>query len=78
MPTPPIRVIIGDCVSCMRQMDENSIDAIVTDPPYDLTSKDKRDPRRASPSEQQRRHRLRQDGALAQPSAPGAARDRVT
>jgi DNA modification methylase len=57
MPTPPIRVIIGDCVSCMRQMAENSIDAIVTDPPYDLTSKDKRDPRRASPSEQQRRNR---------------------
>ena len=28
------RVICGDCVTIMGEMDENSIDAIVTDPPY--------------------------------------------
>lgn len=28
----------GDCIELMRAMDENSVDAIVTDPPYDLTS----------------------------------------
>lgn len=34
MPTP--RVIHGDCIDEMRKMDEASIDAIVTDPPYGL------------------------------------------
>lgn len=30
-------VICGDCLDVMRGMDENSIDAIVTDPPYGLS-----------------------------------------
>ena len=29
-------VIVGDCIEAMRAMPENSIDAIVTDPPYGL------------------------------------------
>jgi DNA modification methylase len=31
-----VRIIEGDCIDVMRQMDEASIDAIVTDPPYGL------------------------------------------
>jgi hypothetical protein len=31
-----VRIIEGDCLEVMRQMDEASIDAIVTDPPYGL------------------------------------------
>jgi len=27
---------LGDCIQVMSQMDENSIDAIVTDPPFGL------------------------------------------
>lgn len=30
------KVIHGDCIEVMQQMEENSIDAIVTDPPYGL------------------------------------------
>jgi len=29
-------VICGDCVEVMREMDENSVDTIITDPPYGL------------------------------------------
>ena len=35
-------VINGDCLEVMRKMDENSIDTIITDPPYHLTSITKR------------------------------------
>ena len=31
------KVITGDCRDIMRGMDENSVDAIVTDPPYGLS-----------------------------------------
>jgi len=31
-------VHVGDCRTIMRDLDENSVDAIVTDPPYDLVS----------------------------------------
>jgi site-specific DNA-methyltransferase (adenine-specific) len=34
----PAVLINGDCREAMRAMDENSVDAIVTDPPYGLTS----------------------------------------
>lgn len=30
------RVLIGDCLARMRQMPDNSVDAVVTDPPYGL------------------------------------------
>lgn len=30
------RVILGDCISAMKKMPENSVDSIVTDPPYGL------------------------------------------
>lgn len=32
----PLLLIEGDCVEVMRSMPENSVDAIVTDPPYGL------------------------------------------
>lgn len=32
------RLVLGDCIEKMKEMDENSIDCIVTDPPYHLTS----------------------------------------
>jgi len=31
-------VIEGDCVAVMRELEDGCIDAIVTDPPYDLTA----------------------------------------
>lgn len=33
----------GDCIEVMRNLPENSVDAIVTDPPYNLSSGKKRD-----------------------------------
>jgi len=33
---PTARLIEGDCIEVMRSMDGNSIDAVVTDPPYEL------------------------------------------
>jgi site-specific DNA-methyltransferase (adenine-specific) len=33
-----VRILQGDCREVMRTLDENSVDAIVTDPPYELTS----------------------------------------
>lgn len=32
-----VRILAGDCREVMRTLDENSVDAIVTDPPYELT-----------------------------------------
>lgn len=37
-----IRLYAGDCLDVLDQLDENSIDAVVTDPPYFLTSISKR------------------------------------
>lgn len=33
---PSARIVHGDCIEAMREMPENSIDSIVTDPPYGL------------------------------------------
>ena len=33
---PTARLIEGDCIEAMRGMESNSIDAVVTDPPYEL------------------------------------------
>lgn len=33
-----VRIVEGDCVERMREMPEGSVDAIVTDPPYELTT----------------------------------------
>jgi len=33
---PNVQVLHGDCVKLMREMPENSVDSIVTDPPYGL------------------------------------------
>jgi hypothetical protein len=33
-----VRVIHGDCIEAMRAMPAGSVDSIVTDPPYHLTS----------------------------------------
>jgi len=30
------RILIGDCCARMRELAENSVDAIVTDPPYGI------------------------------------------
>lgn len=32
------RIIIGDCIDVMKTLQDNSIDSVVTDPPYGLTS----------------------------------------
>ena len=32
------KIINGDCLEVMKSIKENSIDTILTDPPYDLTS----------------------------------------
>lgn len=32
------QLIIGDCLEELDKIEENSIDAIITDPPYGLTS----------------------------------------
>jgi hypothetical protein len=37
----PFEIHHGDCLEVLRSMPENSIDAIVTDPPYGLTAKKK-------------------------------------
>lgn len=34
--TPPYTLHLGDCLENMRAMPDNSVDAIVTDPPYEL------------------------------------------
>lgn len=34
--TPPATIRLGDCIEVMRTLPENSVDAIVTDPPYGL------------------------------------------
>lgn len=34
-----IRIVQGDCLDVMRTMADNSVDSIVTDPPYGLTSR---------------------------------------
>ena len=36
------KIIHGDCIKEMKKLPENSVDAIITDPPYDLVSINKR------------------------------------
>ena len=37
--TNPIRgLLVGDCLKKLKLLPDNSVDSIVTDPPYDLTS----------------------------------------
>lgn len=33
-----VRILIGDCVTRMRELPDNSVDSVVCDPPYHLTS----------------------------------------
>lgn len=33
-----VQVLQGDCIQVMRALKDNSVDSVVTDPPYDLTS----------------------------------------
>lgn len=40
--TPTIELIHGDCIAVMRGMADNSVDAVVTDPPYGLAFMGKR------------------------------------
>lgn len=47
-------IFAGDCREFMRSLADNSVDAIVTDPPYHLKANKKDDPRRASPDGKQR------------------------
>jgi site-specific DNA-methyltransferase (adenine-specific) len=37
----PVKLINADCIEAMREMEPDSIDAVVTDPPYDLTQNKK-------------------------------------
>jgi site-specific DNA-methyltransferase (adenine-specific) len=37
-----VRILIGDCVERMRDLSDNSVDSVVCDPPYHLTSIHKR------------------------------------
>jgi len=36
------KIINGDCIEEMKKMPDNSVDSVVTDPPYDLVSINKR------------------------------------
>lgn len=38
-----VQVLQGDCIQVMRALKDNSVDSIVTDPPYNLSSSAKRD-----------------------------------
>ena len=33
---PPYRILAGDCVARMSMMNQNSVDNIITDPPYEI------------------------------------------
>lgn len=75
-----ITVYQGDCIEVMRQMPENSVDAIVTDPPYGLEFMGK-DWDKFSPVDLDRGGRWTKDkrgtpGSLAE-SQPGNAHGRV-
>lgn len=45
---------LGDCRDVLRTFAADSVDAVVTDPPYHLRANKKDDPRRASPAKSQR------------------------
>jgi site-specific DNA-methyltransferase (adenine-specific) len=31
---PSVKLILGDCLEVMRDMPDNSVDAVIPDPPY--------------------------------------------
>ncbi|MEX0165339.1 site-specific DNA-methyltransferase [Pseudomonas brassicacearum] len=35
--TPSHQILVGDCLALLRQMPDNSVDSVVTDPPYGLS-----------------------------------------
>ena len=37
MSIPTIDLRLGDCLDVMKEMEDNSVDSIVTDPPYGLS-----------------------------------------
>jgi len=49
-------IILGDCLEKMKEMEDNSIDFIVTDPPYGI------DFRSARPTEERKKDRIKNDG----------------
>jgi DNA modification methylase len=51
-----LKIIQADCVDAMRDMDEASVDAIVTDPPYHLTFMGRSWDHAPTPAESQRLH----------------------
>lgn len=61
-----VRILIGDCRERLRELPDNSVDSVVCDPPYHLVSQDKRDHRRASPSEKQRQKVKASTGFMGQ------------
>jgi DNA modification methylase len=38
MTTKQVGIRLGDCIAVMKSMADNSVDSIVTDPPYELTN----------------------------------------
>ena len=38
MPNPSARVVHADCLAALRDMPDASVDAVVTDPPYGLST----------------------------------------
>lgn len=34
--TPSLQILVGDCLKLMRQIPDNSVDSVVTDPPYGI------------------------------------------
>lgn len=61
------RIIQGDCLEKMRELPAESIDAIVTDPPYGLTGASRNgSPRNNDPSTPFRRTRLGERGFMGQ------------
>jgi site-specific DNA-methyltransferase (adenine-specific) len=60
------QILIGDCRERLKELPDNSVDSVVCDPPYHLVSQDKRDHRRASPSEKQRQKIAATKGFMGQ------------
>ena len=63
-----MKILSGDCVSVMSQMEHESIDSIVTDPPYHLTSIVKRfGPDGAAPAMSSAQRRFAETGGADRP-----------
>jgi site-specific DNA-methyltransferase (adenine-specific) len=60
-----VRVIEGDCLRVLPTLDAGGIDAVVTDPPYDLTGASRNgSPRANDPTKPFGRHRLQDKGFM--------------